>query len=149
VTTAEVEEDDEDDKKAKKRKTLFARAASRFNLNVLAEKLKKEEETDEESTVKSRHPILDQPVFVGGKEVSGAFAQAISLARVFVRTSAKIVILGNLLQHCSLIFSEAPNNSLSISIDSLSHCFTIYNIRNSFFIKISIRKKMMESFQVK
>lgn len=85
----EKSDDDEDEKdtKAKKKKMSMSHSASLFNLTALAEKSKQEE------GVTNRHPILDQPVSVGGKDVSGAFAQAISLARVFVRTSAKIVIL--------------------------------------------------------
>ncbi|EGG17983.1 putative non-transporter ABC protein [Cavenderia fasciculata] len=39
------------------------------------------------------HPILDQMVELGGKNVSGGFGQSIALARIFVRTEAKIVIL--------------------------------------------------------
>ncbi|KAM9967374.1 hypothetical protein ACTFIW_001458 [Dictyostelium discoideum] len=41
----------------------------------------------------SNHPILNQVVEAGGKNISGGFAQSIALARIFVRTEAKIVIL--------------------------------------------------------
>ncbi|KAK5581476.1 hypothetical protein RB653_001509 [Dictyostelium firmibasis] len=41
----------------------------------------------------SNHPILNQVVEAGGKNLSGGFAQSIALARIFVRTEAKIVIL--------------------------------------------------------
>eukprot|EP01132_Coremiostelium_polycephalum_P002872 gene2872-3569_t len=41
----------------------------------------------------SNHPILNQVVEQGGKNISGGFAQSIALARIFVRTEAKIVIL--------------------------------------------------------
>jgi ABC-type multidrug transport system fused ATPase/permease subunit len=37
--------------------------------------------------------VLDRPVAAGGADISGGFAQSIALARVFVRTSAKMVIL--------------------------------------------------------
>jgi len=39
------------------------------------------------------HPILNQVVEAGGKNLSGGFAQSIALARIFVRTEAKIIIL--------------------------------------------------------
>lgn len=82
----------------KKKKTTIPHSASLLNLTALVEKSKEEE------GITNRHPILDQPVSVGGKEVSGGFAQTISLARVFVRTSAKIVILGTLYLSLSLSY---------------------------------------------
>ncbi|EGC36488.1 hypothetical protein DICPUDRAFT_77869 [Dictyostelium purpureum] len=41
----------------------------------------------------SNHPILNQFVEAGGKNISGGFAQSIALARVFVRTEAKVIVL--------------------------------------------------------
>eukprot|EP01133_Synstelium_polycarpum_P016165 gene16165-19239_t len=41
----------------------------------------------------TNNPVLDQLVELAGKNVSGGFAQSIALARIFVRTGAKIVIL--------------------------------------------------------
>ncbi|EFA76103.1 putative non-transporter ABC protein [Heterostelium album PN500] len=63
-----------------------------------------DEESDDESNVNpapivpqsmdiTNNPVLDQTVELGGKNISGGFAQSIALARIFVRTEAKIVIL--------------------------------------------------------
>eukprot|EP01113_Clastostelium_recurvatum_P036157 TRINITY_DN5120_c0_g1_i4.p1 TRINITY_DN5120_c0_g1~~TRINITY_DN5120_c0_g1_i4.p1 ORF type:complete len:984 (+),score=190.33 TRINITY_DN5120_c0_g1_i4:65-3016(+) len=41
----------------------------------------------------SPHPILDHEIVARGNNVSGGFAQSIALARVFVRTTTKLVIL--------------------------------------------------------
>ncbi|KYR00105.1 putative non-transporter ABC protein [Tieghemostelium lacteum] len=41
----------------------------------------------------SNHPILNQVIEMGAKNISGGFAQSIALARIFVRTEAKVVIL--------------------------------------------------------
>jgi ABC-type multidrug transport system fused ATPase/permease subunit len=43
--------------------------------------------------------VLDELLAAGGADVSGGFAQSIALARVFVRTSAKMVILDESTSH--------------------------------------------------
>lgn len=43
--------------------------------------------------------ILDQVLAAGGADISGGFAQSIAMARVFVRTSAKMVILDESTSH--------------------------------------------------
>lgn len=43
--------------------------------------------------------ILDQMLAAGGADISGGFAQSIAMARVFVRTSAKMVILDESTSH--------------------------------------------------
>jgi hypothetical protein len=75
-------------KEKKKKKKKYKKSGSSLNLRTSYENSAnfKSHKGD-----KLKHPILDQ--YIGG-DVSGGFAQSISLARVFVRTSAKIVILG-------------------------------------------------------
>jgi ABC-type multidrug transport system ATPase subunit len=74
-------------KEKKKKKKKYKKSGSSLNLRTSYENSAnfKSHKGD-----KLKHPILDQ--YIGG-DVSGGFAQSISLARVFVRTSAKIVIL--------------------------------------------------------
>ena len=43
--------------------------------------------------------VLDQMLAAGGADISGGFAQSIAMARVFVRTSAKMVILDESTSH--------------------------------------------------
>lgn len=94
-TSADVMEDNTDlatsgegeKKEKKKKKKKYKKSGSSLNLRASYENSTnfKAHKGDK------KHPILDQ--YIGG-DVSGGFAQSISLARVFVRTSAKIVILG-------------------------------------------------------
>ena len=95
MTSADVMEDNElatsgesEKKEKKKKKKKYKKSGSSLNLKASFENTAnfKAHKGD-----KLKHPILDQ--YIGG-DVSGGFAQSISLARVFVRTSAKIVILG-------------------------------------------------------
>jgi hypothetical protein len=120
------DDEDEEDENMKKKKLNISHSASLLNLTALVEKSKAEE------GITNRHPILDQPVFVGGKDVSGGFAQAISLARVFVRTSAKIVILG------TFIFSLSLSLSLPLSSHTMSLTFCIFGELILFLILFSI-----------
>lgn len=73
-------------KEKKKKKKKYKKSGSSLNLRASYEN-----SANFKSHKSDKHPILDQ--YIGG-DVSGGFAQSISLARVFVRTSAKIVILG-------------------------------------------------------
>eukprot|EP00742_Colponemidia_sp_Colp-10_P005259 GILJ01005618.1.p1 GENE.GILJ01005618.1~~GILJ01005618.1.p1 ORF type:complete len:996 (-),score=124.65 GILJ01005618.1:18-3005(-) len=50
-------------------------------------------EEQQADAIRWSHPLLDQEVQLRGSNISGGFAQSISLARIFIRTSAEIVIL--------------------------------------------------------
>ncbi|KAF2069864.1 hypothetical protein CYY_008817 [Polysphondylium violaceum] len=85
---------------------LVKRVWSVLNLASMGSNDESDDDEDEEERRKNltptvvpqlidavNHPILNQVVEAGGKNLSGGFAQSIALARIFVRTEAKIIIL--------------------------------------------------------
>ncbi|GAM23859.1 hypothetical protein SAMD00019534_070340 [Acytostelium subglobosum LB1] len=81
-----------------------------------------------ESHDHQNNPVLDQVVELGGKNISGGFAQSIALARIFVRTEAKIVILDEAMSQMDAfkkrevifpkLFQFAENNNITLIIVS-------------------------------